>query len=225
MASKKKTAKKAAARKKQKQKRDVVLFSRLKRIAVRKRMRQLTKVAIQKINKAIGLKKPDVLRTVDIEDKAAFIAGVGTMVVNLYTGFNLLKKEFNPNGSLEIVISQLVGNKNNTKRVFVRRFKRERGAGEKVKQYLAYILKEISEEKRPQTKKGNWASIKEITQDQYYWVDEKERIIRGFFDNAPADSLVRKIQEQREKYDIVTRPKKGFKKRRREIKKSYTTKN
>lgn len=209
--------------KRYKQEQDILIYESLKYIAVAMGFKPRSKEAIRKVHQSLGLVIPEVPRTDDLEDKSAFIIEVNRMIVSLYTDFNLETREFSKNGALKIVIS-VPTEEYNSKRVFVRQFARIPGVDMIVEEYLEYILDEISEENRPLTEKGNWASLLEITQDYFFWVDEEENIIRGFFENAPSGSLVEKNQYEREYYEMVTRKKRKYKKRRREIKKKYATK-
>lgn len=207
-----------------KQQRDFLIYEAIKYIALENKFEERTIESIQKVHKVLGLEIPDVPRTEDLEEKSAFIIEKNRMVVSLYTGFNLIRQEFNKNGALQIVISVPKGNSYDSERVFVRQFVRIPGVERLIEDYLEYILEEISEKNRPLTSSGEWASLLEITQDEFFWVDENGIPIRGFFENTLVGSLVEKNQIQRIIYDTKVRSKRGFKKRRREIKKTYKTK-
>jgi hypothetical protein len=203
---------------------DLMIFEAIKYVALKvNNMEIRSEQVIKKIHEALGLIPPDVPRTEDLTEKVEFVKEKNRLVVSLYSGFNSVKGEFPKDGALQIVISQ-PGESYDSERVFTRQFARRKGVEKIVEDYLEYIFEEISEEKRPLTKNKNWASILEVTQDEFFWVDEEQNIIRPFFENVQKGSLVEKNQKQRLYYDVYTRVKKGYKKRRREIKKQYKKK-
>lgn len=206
---------------KKKKERDRMIFASLKLVAHNNKMFRLSERATSRIYESIGLQPPDVPRTKDIREKVSFVVGVGRMFLYLHTGYNPRKGEFPEDGALSIVIVDPFDEK---QRVFYRQLKQIPGVDRKVEDHLEFFLKELSPDSRPVLKGGGWASILEVTQDQFYWVDKKQAIIRGLFENADPRSWVSKIQKQKEGYEFSTRVNKKISVRRRDIKKPYKTK-
>lgn len=215
------TTNKALERKKKEK--DLLIFKLLEMVAKENGMDPVSQQALEKIYKSIDLKVPDVPRTKDIKEKVSFVVFIGRLLLYLHTGFNAHEKEFSRNGALSLVIvDPFKKRKGDKERVFYRQFKRVPGVQKKVEDHILFFLKELSHEDRPLLKNGEWASILEKSQDEFYWVDKNKKVIRGLFDSASRDSWVQKIQKQRCSYESF-RKKKGIKKRRRKIKKPYKT--
>ncbi len=205
-----------------KQQLEMFIFDQLKKVANKFKLRQLSEQGLKKIYDHLGLVPPIAERTKDLCKKVSFVIEINRLIIYLHTTYNRETCQFTT-GSLSVVVEDpFLKTKKRNKRVFFRQFNKIKGVDKKVEALLEFFLKEFKEEHRPFTRKKEWATIKEKTQDNYVWVDGR-KTIRSLFAYATPKGLVDKTQKQREYYE-KTRLNIGVKSRRRDLKKPYKQK-
>lgn len=209
----------------EKQQRDTLIFENIASFLKQEGFELLSKAALEKIYASIKLVPPSIQRTEDIKEKASFVLEKNKMIIQVNTGYNLEKKLFPKHGALSVIASDPINCPFEQERVFQREYKRTYASTPiKVQQLVEYLVEEIGYEHRPGIKSGGWATIVEITQDEFFWVHPKTHaIIKGLFDRAPKKSFVVKDQYKRSYYEGVSRGLLGIQKRRRDIKLPYKT--
>lgn len=204
------------------QKKDMAIFGRLKGVATKHSLRQLSEEALKKIYEHLGLVPPVVARTKGLSKKVSFVIEINRLILYLHTTYNWEECTFTL-GALSVVVEDpFLQTKKKNKRVFFQQFNKVDGVDIKVEALIRFFKKEFTEEYRPLTQQKEWATIVEKGQDNYVWADGKKKI-RGLFDNAFPKGLVYKMRKQKKYYE-ETREKNGPRKRRRNIKKKYKQK-
>lgn len=186
--------------------------------------RSVTPAVLRKIYKALGLEPPDVLRTKDVKDREWKIKDINGYTISVHTTYNQVTGRFSEYGMPCIVIEDIACDKEDERRVLTRSFHRMPSGSfiHAIGKYIAFLTWEL-EENRPLTQKKNWAKIKEIGHDQFFWVDEEGKKIRNFFAHANRGvfSFIYKDQNKRKHYTKVVRARLGIRRRLRDIRKPY----
>lgn len=193
-------------------------FQKIKDCLIRLGFDELTKDRLEKIYMSLGLVPPDVDRTKDILDKVSFIKEINGYAIYVHTTFNRATGTFSKKGKIYIIIAKLIDR--DSKRILSRGFYRVGDFHLKVSAHARFFVDQLKGQ-WPITRKRNWAELKEVSHDSFYWVDEKGEKIMDFFLRADTYKFVLETQLQHEAYER-RRKVLGVKKRHRKIRKKYT---
>jgi hypothetical protein len=206
--------------KKEHQKLNTYLVTELKKLG----FRLVTSRVLKKIYRVYNLDIPEVLRTTDVTDRNWYIKDINGYTISVHTSFNARTQMFSPYSAPSMVIEPihtprwLPKQKSKLTRFFYR-------SSHAFVQHIALYAQFFSwefEENRPLTRKGSWAFFKEVRQDEFEWYGP-EGSIRDLFVHAKAQAhiYVYTDQKKRLRYFKKYRVKLGYKKTRRQMRKTY----